>query len=118
MKLTKSLNSAKEKDALYNLPKTITKILKPPLPKIENIEDFYGEGICDIELQGQGSEKVITPSNKFDIYTRLEVLLGLELSGHTKTLTEASNLIDKLYKRYELQNKQQNKNALDKFNTQ
>ena len=67
-------------------------------------------------LQGQGV-KIIIPSNIIDIYTRLEVLLGLKLSGHTDTLTEASNLIDELYKRGEIQNKQQYQNALDKFLT-
>ena len=67
-------------------------------------------------LQGQGV-KIIIPSNIIDIYTRLEILLGLKLSGHTDTLTEASNLIDELYKRGEIQNKQQYRNALDKFLT-
>ena len=66
-------------------------------------------------LQGQGIEKIIIPSNIIDIYTRLEVLLGLKLSGHTDTLTEASNLIDELYKRGEIQNKLQYRNALKKF---
>ena len=47
-------------------------------------------------LQGTGIEKIFVPSNIVDIYTRLEVLLGLKLSGHTDTLTEASNLIDEL----------------------
>ena len=69
----------------------------------------------DIKLKGKGIEKIINPSNIIDIYTRLEVLLGLKLSGHTDTLTEASNLIDGLYKRGEIQNKQQYRNALDKF---
>ena len=68
-------------------------------------------------LQGRGIEKIIIPSNIIDIYTRLEVLLGLKLSGHTDTLTEASNLIEELYKRGEIQNKQQYQNALDKFLT-
>ena len=67
-------------------------------------------------LEGQGV-KIIIPSNIIDIYTRLEVLLGLKLSGHSDTLTEASNLIDELYKRGEIQNKQQYRNALDKFLT-
>ena len=67
------------------------------------------------DLKGQGIEKIIIPSNIIDIYTRLEVLLGLKLSGHTDTLTEASNLIDELYKRGEIQNKQQYRNALNKF---
>ena len=67
-------------------------------------------------LQGEGL-KIIIPSNIIDIYTRLEILLGLKLSGHTDTLTEASNLIDELYKRGEIQKKQQYRNALDKFST-
>ena len=45
-------------------------------------------------LEGPGIEKTIIPSNISDIYTRLEILLGLKLSGHRNTLTEASNLID------------------------
>ena len=65
-------------------------------------------------LQGEGV-KIIIPSNIIDIYTRLEVLLGLKLSGHTDTLTEASNLIDELYKRGEIQNEQQYRNALNNF---
>ena len=67
-------------------------------------------------LKGEGV-KIIIPSNIIDIYKRLEVLLGLKLSGHTDTLTEASNLIDELYKRGEIQNKQQYRNALNKFST-
>ena len=47
-------------------------------------------------LKGHGIEKIIVPSNIIDIYTRSETLLGLKLSGHTDTLTEASNLIDEL----------------------
>ena len=50
-------------------------------------------------MKGQGV-KIIMPSIIIDIYNRLEVLLGLKLSGHTDTLTEASNLIDELYKRW------------------
>ena len=68
------------------------------------------------DLQGEGV-KVIIPSNIIDIYTRFEILLGLKLSGRTDTLTEASNLIDELYKRGEVQNKQQYRNAPDKFST-
>ena len=72
----------------------------------------------DIKLKGRGVQKIIIPSNIIDIYTRLEILLGLKLSGHTDTLTEASNLLDELYKRGEIQNKQQYRNALNKFNSQ
>ena len=69
-------------------------------------------------LEGQGIEKIIIPNNIIDIYTRLEILLGLKLSGHTDTLTEASALLDKLYELGEIQNKQQYRNALNNFNTQ
>ena len=68
-------------------------------------------------LKGQGIEKIIIPSNIIDFYTRLEILLGLKLSGHTDTLTEASAFLDQLYKLGEIQNKQKYRNALDKFST-
>ena len=71
----------------------------------------------DTKLDGRGIEKLIILSNIFDICTRLEILLGLQLSGHTDSLTEASNLIDELYKRGEIQNEQQYRNALNKFST-
>ena len=87
------------------------------LPKL--VEDIQNKTFDEItedsdDLQGEGL-RIIIPSNIIDIYTRLEVLLGLKLSGHTDTLTEASNLIDELYKRGEIQNKQQYRNALSKF---
>ena len=41
--------------------------------------------------------------------------LSLKISGYTNTLTEASNLIDRLYKRGEVQKEQQNRKALDFF---
>ena len=87
------------------------------LPKlVEEIQNrtFEEINVDSDDLQGEGV-KIIIPSNIIDIYTRLEVLLGLKLSGHTDTLTEASNLIDELFKRGEIQNKLQYRNALDKF---
>ena len=101
----KGMNSARMQDALYNLPREIDRIRNPPITAIESQSD---------NLEGEGV-KIISPSSVIDIYTRLEVLLGLKLSGHTDTLTEASNLIDELYKKGEIQNKQQYRNALDKF---
>ena len=68
-------------------------------------------------MKGQGIEKFFIPSDIIDIYTRLEILLGLKLSGHTETLTEASSLIDELYKRDEKQDEQQCRNALIKVST-
>ena len=71
----------------------------------------------ETNLKGHGIEKFIIPSNIIDIYIRLEILLGLKLSGHTDTLTEASNLLDELFKRREIQNEQQYRNALNNFST-
>ena len=52
-------------------------------------------------------KKFFIASNIIDTYTRLEVLLGLKLSGHTVTLTEASSLVDEINRRGEIPNKQQ-----------
>ena len=74
----KSFNSARMKDALYNLPKVVNKIRNPHLTSIENVEESN-------DLEGEGV-KIIIPSTIVDIYTRLEVLLGLKLSAHTDIL--------------------------------
>ena len=66
----------------------------------------------DIKLRGKRNEKFFIPSNVIDFYSRLEVLLGLILSGHTD-----SNLIDEFYKRGGIQTEQQYRNALEKFTT-
>ena len=69
------------------------------------------------ELNGRRIEKNIIPFIIIDIYTRLEVLLGLRLSSHTDTLTEASNLVDEIYKRSKIQKERQYQNALKKIQT-
>ena len=51
------------------------------------------------------------------MYTRPEILLGLNLYGHTDFLTQASNLLGKLHMTGEIQNKQQYRNAPNKFQT-
>ena len=77
----------------------------------------YCKAIFRNKMKGQGIEKTIKAYNIIDIYTRLDVLLGLEVCGHADNPTEASNLIDELYKRGEIQNKQQNRNAPNKFSS-
>ena len=47
----------------------------------------------------------------------LEIILSLNLSGHNDTLTEASNIIEELYKSVGIQNDGHYPNALDKFHT-
>ena len=95
---------------MYNLQKSKDKLRTPPLPTIENTEDVSHD------LEGQVL-KIIIPSNIIGIYTRLEILLRLKLSGHTDILTEANSLIDELYRQGEKQTKQQYQNALDNFST-
>ena len=48
--------------------------------------------------------KTIVPANNFEIWNRLEVLLGLKPSGHSDPLTEASKLAVEKCQRGELQN--------------
>ena len=87
------------------------------LPKLaEETQNKIFDEINDdsADLQGQGV-KIIIPSKVIDIYTRLDFLQGLKLSGHTDTFAEASNLIDELYQRGEIQNNQQYRNALSNF---
>ena len=116
MKHTKVLITTRLKVALYLLPKTITKILNHSSPAIEIIEISYEE-ISDIDLEGQGIEKIIIPSKNNDISTRREILRGLKKSGHFDTLTEATNLSEKVFKRGEIRNEQQYRKTSDKFLT-
>ena len=66
------------------------------------VEEIQNKTFNEIDLEGQGL-KTIFPSNIIDIYTRLEILLGLKLAGHSDIYSEASNLLDELYKRGEIQ---------------
>ena len=60
---------------------------------------------------------VIIPSKNKDIWTGLENLLGLKVSGYTDTLSEAPINFDKwIIKKSGKQNDQQNRVAPDKFN--
>ena len=80
--------------------------MKRSIDRAEDLKNLQGEGVL-----------IIITSIIIDIYTRLEVLLGLKISGHTKTVTKASSLIEEIYKSGEIQKKQQYRNALDKFHT-
>ena len=84
--------------------------------RYKHSKTMFKKRVNNSDLDGQ-EVKIIIPSNIIDICTRLEVLLGLKLSGHTNTLAEVSNLIGELYKRREIQNEQQYRNALKKFHT-
>ena len=87
------------------------------LPKlVEESQNKTFDEITDDsdDLQGQRLENII-PSKIIDIYVRREILIGSRLSGRSNILTEASNLIDGLYKRSENQNEQQYRKAPKKF---
>ena len=123
-KSAKSMNDTEKIVFRDFLSKTGYYSRKPTKGKLSGLDNYIKNELdedvrkildLDKKLKGRRIEKIIIPSNIIDIYTRLEVLLGLKLSGHTDILTEASNLIDELYKRGEIQNKQQYRNALDKF---
>ena len=90
--------------------KTFFQITLPKLvDEIQN-KTFDEITLSSDDLQGEGVKNIIL-SNVIDIYTRVEILLGLKLSGHTDALTEASNLIG------EVRKKQQYRNAPNKFST-
>ena len=69
------------------------------------------EDDCD-GIQCEGMKRII-PSNDIYFWKRLEVLLGLKLSGHIDTLTEASNLLDEFLKKGEVKIEQHYRNAHD-----
>ena len=106
---TSYYNRKRTKGRLSGRDRYIKKDLGNDVMKILNLDN---------KLKGRGVEKFIIPSNIIDIYTRLEVLLGLKLSGNTEILTEASALIDQLHKMGGIQNEQEYRNALDKFKRQ
>ena len=58
-----------------------------------------------------------THPNNFVFWARLDVLLGLRLSGGTDTLAEVSNLVDELGENCEIQNEKQHGNAFHKLYT-
>ena len=99
-------NRKRRKGRLSSRDRYIKNDLDNDVTKISNLDN---------KLKGKGVEKTIIPSNTLDVYTRLEVLLVLKLSGHIDILTEASALIDQLHKMGEIQFEQQYQNALDKY---
>ena len=97
------------KDIRDNFISEVHKFIKPHLA----LPAFEHE---DNDLEGERMKiKILTDINSF--WTRLEILLGIKLSGNTDTPTEASNLRENLYKKGEVQNEQHYQNAPDKFCT-
>ena len=86
--------------------------MNPPLPMIDNEDESFEEEPIDLQGGGVG---IFIPSTITDLRTRLDTLLGLKQSGHTDTKTEASNLIDEIHKRSEIQTELHYREAFDKF---
>ena len=78
--------------------KTFLTLARPKLFDDNRNKTFDDNVNYSDNVEGEGIEKIIVPSNIINYYTRLEIFFGLKLSGHTNTLFEASNLIDTLYK--------------------
>ena len=79
---------------IYKLEKTLNKMWIKMYIDLFNVKQNPMINIWKVkELK-----KCVIPSNKLDIYTKLELLLGIKYSGHTNTLNETSHLIDELYK--------------------
>ena len=114
---TKGLKSARMEDVIKVLPNLTQKTRNPTLPTIENMENSYEE-VSNDDLEGQGIEKIVIPSNRNDTYIRIQISLGLKLSVHSDILTEASNLKDEIKRWGGKQNGEQYRKALDKFATQ
>ena len=110
-KILKDVKYTGSGDRSTNRKKFFTIDLPKKVSEIQNIRFDENTHDFDSDIKGEGV-KIIIPSNIIDIHSRLGVLLGLKLSGHTVFLTEASNLTDELYKLGEIQNKQQYRNAL------
>ena len=112
--ILKDVNYRSYKDRPSNRKYFFTNTLPKKVSEINSVRFIENTDDSDSDLQGEGVE-IIIPSKIIDIYTRLEILLGLKISGHTDTLSEASNLFDELYKRGEIQNKQQYQMLLKNF---
>ena len=104
-------SSTRQKYIKNQLKSRVQNILKPPVAAIASGEsDEY-----ETDLEGNGTKTIVVPSDSDEIWTRLQVLLGLKLAGHTDTLIEASQLLDALFKKDEIETEQQYRNAIDKF---
>ena len=111
----KTDRKSERRDYLKNkLDSRVEKILNPPIAAIASGESDEYESL-ESDLEGNETKTIVVPSDSDEIWSRLQVLLGLKLAGHTDTLIEASQLLDALYKKGEIETEQQNRNAVDKF---
>ena len=107
-------SSIRQKYIKNQLKSRVQNILKTPVAAIASGESDEYESL-ESDLEGNGTKTKVVPSDTDEIWTRLQVLLGLKLAGHTDTLIEASQLLDALLKRGEIETEQQYRNAIDKF---
>ena len=110
-------SSTRQKYIKNQLKSRVQNILKTPVAAIASGESDEYESL-ESDLEGNGTKTIVVPSDSDEIWTRLQVLLGLKLSGHTDTLMEASQLLDALFKKGEIETEQQYRNAINKFKSQ
>ena len=110
-------SSTRQKYIKNQLKSRVQNILKTPVAAIASGESDEYESL-ESDLEGNGTKTIVVPSDTDEIWTRLPVLLGLKLAGHTDTLIEASQLLDALLKRGEIETEQQYRNAINKFKSQ
>ena len=110
-------SSTRQKYIKNQLKSRVQNILKTPIVAIASGESDEYESL-ESDLEGNGTKTIVVPSDSDEIWTRLQVLLGLKLAGHTDTLIEASQLLDALFKKGEIETEQQYRNAIDKFKSQ
>ena len=111
-------NKSKRRDYIKTkLLSRVQKILNPPIAAIASGESDEYESL-ESDLEGNGTKTIVVPSDSNEIWTRLQVLQGLKLAGHTDILIEASQLLDALFKKGEIKTEQQYRNAIDKFKYQ
>ena len=96
------------------LPSKVRKILIPPIVAITSWESDEYESL-ESDLEGNGTKTIVVPSDSDEMWTRLKVLLGIKLAGHTDSVIEASQLLHALFKKGEIETEQQYRNAIDKF---
>ena len=59
------------------------------------------------DLESNGTKTIVVPSDFDEIWARLQVLLRIELAGHTHTLIVASQLLDSSFKKGEIEREEQ-----------
>ena len=109
---------SKRRDYLRDkLQSRVQTILNPPKASIASRESDEYESL-ESDIEGNVTKIIVIPEKSDEIWTRLQVPLGLKLAGHTDFLIEASQLLDALFKKGVTETEQPYRNAIDKTKSQ